>query len=121
MTDELPDDISIPDEDAEIDEIVVCARKVAKFMIDTIAAKKSENREKANARARDARTLNELVRTLERLNALEQSCKAGGRKTKWKHDAELKAALVRRLDQLLESAKAAGSADADRGKGGGSS
>jgi hypothetical protein len=120
MTDELPNDI--PDEDSDVGDIVVYARKVAKIMIDTIAVKKSEDRETANARARDARTLNELVRTLERLDALETMHKRRGGKTKWKEDSELKQALVRRLDKLLESTRApAGSGEPKRKGSGGSS
>jgi len=119
MTDELRDDI--PDENSDVEDIVFYARKVTKFMIDTITEKKSQDRELANARARDARTLNELVRTLERLDVLEQRGKARGAKTKWKHDSELKQALVRRLDKLLESTRAAGSAEQRRRKGSGAS
>lgn len=82
------------------------ARLVLAWQIKQIDLKPSQNRETANARARDARTLNELVRTLERLEALEKSRKASGRKTKVKHDADLKAALIRRMDQLLAAERA---------------
>ncbi|MGQ0742301.1 MAG: hypothetical protein ACT4OG_08425 [Alphaproteobacteria bacterium] len=95
--------------------------------MDTIKAintfekrEKPMSREEANARARDARTLNELVRTLERLEALEAMRKAHGRKKKWKHESELKTALVRRLDKLLECGRADAAsrlADGRRGRG----
>jgi hypothetical protein len=98
--------------EADTDEVLVYARRVAIWQIENImtlketAPGKRPTAEEARARARDARTLNELVRTLERLDALEKNRKSGGRKTKVKDDAELKEALVRRLDQLVAGARA---------------
>jgi hypothetical protein len=102
MTDGLPQD------EEDTDEVLAYARRVAKLQIGSIEkmADKKITPDEANARARDARTLNELVRTLERLDALEKNRKLSGRRTKTKHDAELKAALVRRLDQLAAASRA---------------
>ena len=76
-------------------------RRVLDWQIREIEMQPSNDREIAAARARDARTLNELVRTLERLNALEKTRAGEKRKTKAAEDAELKEKFVRRLDQLL--------------------
>lgn len=102
MTDGLPQD------EEDTDEVLAYARRVAKLQIGSIEkmADTKITSDEANARARDARTLNELVRTLERLDALEKNRKLSGRRTKTKHDAELKAALVRRLDQLVAANRA---------------
>jgi hypothetical protein len=59
-----------------------------------------ENHSEAIKRARDSMTLSGLVRTLERLNALDKSREKEGKKRP-RNDAELKEGFVRRLDQLL--------------------
>jgi hypothetical protein len=100
MTDELPED------EPETDDVLVYARRVARWQIQNIEENPSMNQEKAAARVRDARTLNELVRTLERLDALEKNRNSGNPKTKAKDDSDLKAALIGRLDQLVATSRA---------------
>jgi hypothetical protein len=115
-----------PDGELDIDAVIAWACDVAETQIGTIRAigareerTDAMNRDEANARARDARTLNELVRTLERLEALEAARKMHGRRTRWKQDGELKAALVRRMDKLLECTRAAANSRVARGRRGG--
>ena len=95
-------------EEPDIDGALDYVRGVAKWQIENIMSMKekadkgmkpAETPDAANARARDARTLNELVRTLERLDALDQKRKDSGRtrKDKARREADLKASLVRRL------------------------
>jgi hypothetical protein len=59
----------------------------------------------ATKRVRDSGTLSSLVRTLEKLNALDQSREKKGKKGKPQNDAELKEHFVRRLDQLLAAGR----------------
>lgn len=72
--------------------------------------KPSTNTKTATIRARDARTMTELVRTLEKLDAVNRRREAKGRKSKPRDDKAIKEEFIRRLDQLL----------AARGEGGGS-
>jgi len=76
------------------------AKRMVQWQIEEIEMQPSNNRETAAARARDARTLNELARTLERLDKLEKSRVSKEKKsTKAEHEQK-KADLIRRLDKL---------------------
>lgn len=86
----------------DLDDALVFVIRMAKWQIEEIQMQPSNGRETATARARDARTLNELFRTLERLKALQHAATGDKRKTKVRDEAERKDALVRRLNQLLE-------------------
>jgi hypothetical protein len=101
-------DAGLLEDEPDTGAVLEYVRRVAKWQIETIEqmTKNKTASYDAQARARDARTLNELVRTLERLDALEKNRKLSGRRTKTKHDAELKAALVRRLDKLVAASRA---------------
>jgi hypothetical protein len=76
-------------------------RAVLKWQIEQIRMKPSKNANTANRRAKDARTTAELVRTLERLDAVEKRREGKGRKAKPRNDKDIKEEFVRRLDQLL--------------------
>jgi hypothetical protein len=77
---------------------------VVEWQIERIEMNPSSKATVAATRARDARTMGELVRMLEKLDALERSRAGGRRKTKVRDDSELKEALVRRLHQLSDAA-----------------
>ena len=88
------------DEDA-----LAFAKRMVQWQIKEIEMQPSNDRETAAARARDARTLGELARTLERLDKLERARTGDKRKTKARDDSALKTDLVRKLDQLSQSGK----------------
>jgi hypothetical protein len=87
-----------------LDEAIVLLR-------ETILRQMKENRtapktaSAASRRARDSNTLSGLVRTLEKLNALDKS-REKKISRKMGSDAELKQSFVRRLDQLLTGGEA---------------
>lgn len=64
----------------------------------------------ARSRAADARTLSELERTLERLSRLERERAAVKERKVADHDGDARAALERRLDQRLATARKPGRA-----------
>jgi len=86
----LPDDWAV--------EVV---RRVLDWQIKRIQMKPSQDIKEANSRARDSRTLTELVRTLEKLDAVVKRHEGKGKKPKSRDDKEIKEQFVRRLDQLL--------------------
>jgi hypothetical protein len=55
----------------------------------------------ANARARDIRTMSELVRIVEKLDAAARRRESKGRKAKARDDQDFRQVLIRRLDMLL--------------------
>lgn len=85
-------------------------RAVLAWQIEQIKMKPSEDTAAAAVRARDARTMTELVRTLERLDAVEKrrEGKSKSKKPKSRNDADIKANFIRRLDQLLATREAGG-------------
>jgi hypothetical protein len=96
------------------------------FLREIIMAQMKENKTRprkpqvAAMRARDCATLAGLVRTLEKLDALDKTREVRGRKTKTKTDAELEDGFVRRLDKLLAAGNApqsAGQPESGQGKG----
>jgi hypothetical protein len=105
-----PDDCFAPSDDEPVspDWAIDVVRRVIGWQIEEIRMEPSEEIKSANVRARDARTLAELVRTLERLDALEKRREAGGRKSKPRDDRDIKAKFVRRLDQLLAAGEKGG-------------
>jgi hypothetical protein len=100
------DDAPIPEEWAA--DIL---RAVLAWQIEQIKMKPSKNTKCAIVRARDARTMSELLRTLERLDAVEKRREGKGKKPKSRNDADIKADFIRRLDQLL-AARDAGESSA---------
>jgi hypothetical protein len=76
-------------------------RRVLKWQIEQLDMKPSNDTKTANVRAKDARTMTELVRTLEKLDAVEKRREGKGRKEKARNDKDIKEQFVRRLDQLL--------------------
>jgi ribosomal protein L17 len=71
------------------------------WQIEQMEMKPSKNIITASVRARDARTMTELVRTLEKLDAVTRRREAKGRKSKPRDDTAIKEEFIRRLDQLL--------------------
>ena len=76
-------------------------RAVLKWQIEQIQMNPSKTTKQAGLRARDARTMTELVRTMEKLDAVEKRREGRGRKSKSRDDKAIKENFVRRLDQLL--------------------
>lgn len=76
-------------------------RAVLKWQIEQIRMKPETNKEVAAARARDSRTMKELVHTMERLHAVEKRRDSKTRKSRSRDDKAIKEEFVRRLDQLL--------------------
>ena len=76
-------------------------RRVLEWQMEEILTKPSKSPAVANARARDIRTMTELVRTMEKLDAANRRREAKGRKAKPRDDTAIKEEFVRRLDQLL--------------------
>jgi len=98
-----PEDI---DEDWMDDMVKRLFRELKRQLSQVENAKPVEGREDGNLRAANARTLANLERTLERLARLEQQ-RVLARETKVAaKDDDARAALERKLDQLLEAARA---------------
>ncbi|HEY4264902.1 MAG TPA: hypothetical protein VGM72_06255 [Micropepsaceae bacterium] len=76
-------------------------RRVLAWQIEQMEMKPSKSPKIAAQRARDARTMTELVRTLEKLDAVNRRRESKGRKTKPRDDKAIKEQFIRRLDQLL--------------------
>jgi hypothetical protein len=90
-----------PDAAADAESLIDTVRRALVWQIEGIRMKPSKKTADANARARDARTMADLVRTLEKLDALEKRREGKTRKSKAASDADVKSRIVRRLDQLL--------------------
>ncbi|HXJ01690.1 MAG TPA: hypothetical protein VNH44_10735 [Micropepsaceae bacterium] len=83
-------------------------RAVLKWQIEQIRMEPAKDEETVALRARDSRTMKEMVHTMEKLDAVEKRRDSKGRKSKSRDDRALKEEFVRRLDQLL-AARIAGS------------
>jgi hypothetical protein len=81
-------------------------RRVLEWQMEEILTKPSQTPASANARARDIRTMTELVRTLERLDAAARRREGKAKKPKAGDDENIKQAFIRRLDQLLAARNA---------------
>jgi hypothetical protein len=99
------DDAPLPDDWAA--EII---RRVLAWQIEQIKMKPSKNTGAATVRARDARTMTELVRNLDRLDAVNKRREGKGRKSKSRNDKDIREEFIRRLDQLLAARDADGAA-----------
>lgn len=99
----------VPAEDAaDADSAIATVRRALAWQLKEIRMKPSKDTKAAVVRARDARTMADLVRTLERLDALEKRREGKNKKTKAVSDADVKQQLVRRLDQLLAAGATGG-------------
>jgi hypothetical protein len=80
------------------------------WQFEQIEMRPTRNPKTAAARAREARTMTELVRTLEKLDAANRRREAKGRKAKPRDDTATKEEFIRRLDQLLAAGGEGGGA-----------
>jgi hypothetical protein len=85
-------------------------RRALAWQIEQMEMKPSKNPKIAAVRVRDARTMTELVRTLEKLDAVTRRREAKGRKPKPRDDRAIKEEFIRRLDQLLATRSEGGGA-----------
>jgi hypothetical protein len=92
-----------------LDEMVTKLQREFERQLERVSLANAESGD-ARERAADARTLNALERTLERLAALERERAAVKEKKIAKHDGSARATLERRLDKRLASARARGPA-----------
>jgi hypothetical protein len=83
-------------------------RAVITWQIEQIRMKPSKDTKAAAIRARDTRTMRELLNTMEKLDAVEKRRESKGRKSKPRDDKALKEEFVRRLDQLLAARSESG-------------
>ncbi len=94
--------------------------KVIKFQIEAIEKNPSQTAEAANARLRDCRTLTDLVRNLDRLDAAKRRRDRKGIRANVK-DETFKDELVRKLDQLLAAEREGDGSGGVEPDGGGTS
>ncbi len=93
-------DLAAMDAESFLDHAIPMLRQV--IVRQMKANKKApQHANDATTRGRDSTALSGLVRTLEKLNALDTAREKKGKKGKAKDDAGLKEEFVRRLDQLL--------------------
>jgi uncharacterized protein YlxW (UPF0749 family) len=85
----------------DFDRLLATLRENIKLRIKAITEQPSTEAKAAAVRARDSRTLEQLVQSMERITVLEKRREKMGKKAKSRKDAELKEQVVRRLDQLL--------------------
>jgi hypothetical protein len=94
--------LAVAAEDApfDVDGVIDFLKREIDRQMKAIQKTPSKTDARATTRARDARTISDLYRTLERLNTLEKK-REKGRKTNPRDDREIKERFVRRLDKLL--------------------
>ena len=98
-----PPEIAPAPEAADVESVAALVRRALGQQIEEISMRPSKDSKVSTAKARDARTMADLVRTLERLDALEKRREGKNKKAKAPSDADIKQRLQRRLDQLLAS------------------
>jgi DNA-binding transcriptional regulator YhcF (GntR family) len=99
----------------DMDEVIDFLKREINRQMKTIQKTPSKTDVLASTRARDARTISDLYRTLERLNTLEKKRGKSG-KAKPRDDGEIRENVVRKLDKLLAATgKRSVSAESQRG------
>jgi hypothetical protein len=76
-------------------------RSLIQWQIEQIQMKPSNHTPTVNRRARQARTMTELVNTLNKLDAVQKRRDGKGRKVKPRDYSTIREDFIRRLDQLL--------------------
>jgi hypothetical protein len=76
-------------------------RSIIQWQIEQIQMKPSTHAATTNRRAREARTMSELVNTLTKLDAVQKRREGKARKAKPRDDTAIRDEFIRRLDQLL--------------------
>jgi hypothetical protein len=91
---------SVPAPSSE-DWALDCLKRILNAQIEEIYMKPSTTKATVRRRARDARTVGELVNTLSKLDAVEKRREGKGRKAYPRDDSTVREDFIRRLDQLL--------------------
>ena len=81
-------------------------RSIIQWQIEQIQMKPSKQMATTNRRAREARTVSELVNTLTKLDAVQKRREGKAKKAKPRDDTAIREDFIRRLDQLLAAASA---------------
>jgi hypothetical protein len=76
-------------------------RRIIKWQFEQIEMKPPKTMAAANRRAREARSVSELVNAITKLDAAEKRRERKGRKAQGRDDSTAREDFIRRLDQLL--------------------